>query len=63
MLTKFAISVLFVFVAAVSFGQSGTAASDEHAIRKADEDWSRSAKLSSIDKFVTFYADRLGTSL
>lgn len=57
MTVKAAISTLFVFVAAVSLAQNRPAASDEAAIRKADAAWSQSAKLSSLDKFVTFYAD------
>jgi uncharacterized protein (TIGR02246 family) len=47
---------LFLSLATTCIGQS-TTASDEDAIRKADAEWSQSAKLSSLDTFVTFYAD------
>jgi uncharacterized protein (TIGR02246 family) len=30
---------------------------DEQAIRSADSEWSQSAKIGSLDKFLTFYAD------
>ena len=55
MTARIAISAVFVFVAAVSFAQN--VSSDEAAIRKADTEWSQSAKLSSLDTFLTFYAE------
>jgi uncharacterized protein (TIGR02246 family) len=47
---------LFLSLATTCFGQSSTT-SDEDAIRKADAEWSQSAKLGSLDTFLTFYAD------
>lgn len=55
MTAKSALFTLFL-LGAVSFAQNRPA-SDEEAIRKADAEWSQSAKLSSLDKFLTFYAN------
>ena len=49
-------SVLLVLLSPVCLAQDRPA-SDEDAIRKADAEWSQSAKLSSLDTFLTFYAD------
>ncbi len=49
--------MLFISVIVPSLGQNSAVISDENAIRKADAEWSQSAKLSSLDTFLTFYAD------
>jgi uncharacterized protein (TIGR02246 family) len=42
---------------ALAVAQSNQATSDEQAIRSADKEWSQNAKLGTLDKFLTFYAD------
>ena len=46
------LSLVVVFTSTL-FTQSG----DEQTIRSADREWSSSAKISSLDKFLSFYAD------
>jgi uncharacterized protein (TIGR02246 family) len=57
MTIKASIFALLIFSAGMSFAQNHPVSADENAIRKADAEWSQSAKLSSLDKFLTFYAD------
>lgn len=49
-------SALLLPLATICIAQNGPK-SDENAIRKADTEWSQSANLKSLDKFLTFYAD------
>jgi len=46
------LSLVVVFTSTL-FAQSR----DEQTIRSADREWSSSAKISSLDKFLSFYAD------
>src|SRR5690348_14784338 len=54
------LTVLFavvVIIPALAVAQGTLATSDELAIRSADKEWSQSAKIGTLDKFLTFYAD------
>jgi uncharacterized protein (TIGR02246 family) len=54
------LTVLFavmVIIPALAVAQVSRAISDDQAIRSADKEWSQSAKIGTLDKFLTFYAD------
>jgi uncharacterized protein (TIGR02246 family) len=46
-----------VILNSLAVAQSSQATSDEQSIRSADKEWSQNAKIGSLDKFLTFYAD------
>jgi uncharacterized protein (TIGR02246 family) len=50
--------LLVVTATVASFGRKKTtAADDQTAIRQADAEWSQSANIKQLDKFLSFYAD------
>ena len=49
-------SALLLSLATICIAQN-TPTSDEDAIRKAATEWSQSANLNSLDKWMTFYAE------
>ena len=46
-----------VILNSLAVAQNSQATSDEQAIRSADKEWSQNAKIGTLDKFLTFYAD------
>jgi len=51
-----ALFAVIVLVNVLAVAQSSRT-SDEQAIRSADKEWSQSAKIGTLDRFLTFYAD------